>query len=102
MDSGQVDLLLRFGGADVSGDVQVVVVVLDLLQRDPAGIALFFLAVLVGVDDFVNVLGQELILSLALLVVLGGIDEEHVIGLFALFQHQDAHRSAGGEEQIGR
>src|SRR5690625_5719933 len=33
--------------------------------------------------------------------MLGGVDEEHIIGLFALFQHQDAHRDAGGKEQVG-
>ncbi len=37
----------------------------------------------------------------AFLEVLGGIDEQHVIGLFALFQYQNAHRNAGREKQVG-
>ena len=34
--------------------------------------------------------------------MLGGVDKEHIFGLFALFQYQDAHRDAGGKEQVAR
>ena len=34
--------------------------------------------------------------------MLGSIDEQHVVRLLALFQHQDADRDAGGIEQVGR
>ena len=45
-------------------------------------------------------LGRELVLALALHEVLGGVDEEHVVGLLALLEHEDADRDAGGVEEV--
>jgi hypothetical protein len=41
-----------------------------------------------------------LVLAFAFHEVLGGVDEQHVVGLFAFFKHQSAHRDAGGVEEI--
>ena len=46
-------------------------------------------------------LRQQAVLPLAFLKVFAGVDEQHVIGLFALLQHQNADWDAGGVEQIG-
>ena len=56
---------------------------------------------LVGLDDLVDVLFRQLVLALAFLEMLGGVDEEHVVRLLAFLQHEDAHRDAGGVEQVG-
>ena len=45
---------------------------------------------------------RQLVLPLALLEVLGGVDEQHVVRLLALLQHEDADRDAGGIEQVRR
>ena len=34
-------------------------------------------------------------------VLLGGIDEQHVVRILAILQHQDADWDTSGEEQIG-
>ena len=44
---------------------------------------------------------RQLVLAFAFLEVLGGVDEEHVVRLLALLQHEDADRDAGGVEQVG-
>ncbi|MNG36329.1 hypothetical protein D3C84_1233270 [compost metagenome] len=62
----------------------------------------FFAAVLISVENLVDVFGQQPILTLAVFEVLGSVDEQHVIGLFALLQHQNAYRNASREEQVGR
>ncbi len=48
----EVDNWLGLGGADVAGDVEVVVVLNDLIHAHAAGVAFFFRAVDVGVNDF--------------------------------------------------
>ena len=52
----QNNLLLRYRRADVARDIQVKSFLGDSLHRDSLGIALHFLAELIGVDDFGNVL----------------------------------------------
>lgn len=54
-----------------------------------------------GQDDLFDVLGQQLILTLALLEVRGRIDEQHIIGFLASFQHQDAHRKPVEKNRLG-
>ena len=78
----KVNLCLAHCRADIAGDVQVVVVLLDLFHLHPAGIAGRFLAELVGLDDLGNVLLRQLVLALAFDEVLGGVDGEHVVGFF--------------------
>ena len=96
----EADLSFAHCRADVAGDVQVEVVFLDLIHLHPAGVAGFFLPELVGVDDFGDVLLAELILAFAFVEVLGGVDEKHVVGLLALFEHENADRDAGGVEEV--
>ena len=44
---------------------------------------------------------RKLVLAFALHEVLGGVDEEHVVGLVAFFEHEDADPDAGGVEAVG-
>ena len=80
MSRGQINLRFLHGGADVARVVEVVVIGGDIVQRDALGVAGFFAAALVGLDDFVNVFGQENVLAFAFLEVFGGVDEEDVVG----------------------
>jgi hypothetical protein len=41
-----------------------------------------------------------LVLAFAFHKVLGGVNEQHVVGFLALLEHEDAHRDAGGIEEI--
>ncbi len=43
---------------------------------------------------------EQLALAFTLLIMLGGVDEQHIVWLLALLKHQDAHRDACGEEQV--
>jgi hypothetical protein len=97
----QINLLLGGHCTDVARDVQIEIVLLDLDHLHPAGVSGFLGAVLVSLDDLGDMLGLELVLLFAFLEVLGGIDEQHVVGLLALLERQDAHRDAGGVEEIG-
>jgi len=62
--------------------------------------------VLVGLDDLLDIVGfpilafSQAVLTLALLEMFGGVDEEDVVGLLALLENEDADRDAGGVEQI--
>ena len=44
---------------------------------------------------------RQLVLAFAFHEVLGGVDEEHVVGLLALLEHEDADGDAGGVEEVG-
>ncbi len=96
----QLDLLIRYCRADVAGNVQVVAFLGDALHGDALGVAVLFRPVAVGVDDLVDVRLRESVLAFAFLEVLGGVDEEHVVRLLALLEHQDADRDACGVEEI--
>ncbi len=96
----KADLLLRNRRADVAGDVQVVAFLGDSLHSDALGVAILLLAELVRGDDLGNVFFRQLVLAFAFHEVLGGVDEEYVVGLLALLQDEDAHRDAGGVEQV--
>ena len=63
-----------------------------------------------GVDDLLDVLGQQVVLRPALEVLAVGVDEQHLalalgrlaaVVALALAQHQDAGRDAGAVEQVG-
>ena len=99
----EADLLLAHRRADVAGDVQVEVVLLDLVHLHSAGVAGFFLSELVGVDDLGDVLGRELVLALALYEVLGGVDEEDVVGLLQVRRGEiTAYPGEGGKRGCHR
>ena len=97
-----VDLLLTHGSTDVAGNIEIVVFLLDLLHLHPPGVAGLYLTRLVGLDDLVDMLGLELVLPFSFLKVLGGVDEENIVRLFALLEHQDTHGNTGGVEEVGR
>lgn len=65
----------RFGrrGADRAGGVEVEIVLLDVRQLHPAGVAGLWLPLLIG-----------------------RVDEQHVLVLFAALEHNDAERDAEG------
>ena len=89
----QIDLCFLHSGADVARDVQVVSLLGDSLHRDALGIPVLFLAKLVGLNNLCDVLVPQAVLAFALLKVLGGIDEKHVVRLLAFFKHQNANGS---------
>lgn len=63
MHQPEIEFLLGFGRADVSGNVQIEVVLpLDLLEAHNPRIAIFFPPLAVGIDDLVDMLGQERVL----------------------------------------
>ena len=99
--SRQINLLRGGRCADIAGYVEVEIVLFDLHHLHPTGVARLFFAELIGLDDFGDVLGIELVLAFAFFEVLGSVDEEHVVGLLALLEDEDADRDAGGIEQIG-
>src|ERR1043166_4447195 len=55
---------------------------------------------LVGVDDLFYVLIEQAVLAFAFFKVLGGVDKENVVGLFAFLEDEDANRNAGGVKEI--
>ncbi len=57
---------------------------------------------LVGVDDLLDMLVGQVVLSRAPLEVLGRVDEQDIIGLLALLQDEDADRDSGRVEQVRR
>ena len=88
MNRSQVDFWFRLSSADIAGDIKIVVVLFNLLHADAPGVALNSIrALLVGVNNFVNMLRQQLILSLPFFEMLGGINKKYVIWLLAFFQH---------------
>ena len=103
-----VDVLnvLRFGAVDVAREVEVEVVlrVTDLGERDHAGVAGDFELAGEGVHDPVDVLGAEPVLVAVLDEALGGIDHEDALASMSMFlvQHKDASGDAGAVEQVGR
>src|SRR5688572_6597446 len=108
MGSIQIDLLLCLNGANIAGDVEIVSFLGDLLHRDTLGVTVFFAAVLVSRDDFLDVVRfsslpvPQTILAFAFFKVLGGVDEEDVVRLLALLEHQNANGDARGIKEIRR
>ena len=96
----QIDLDLLLGRADIARDVQVAVVGLNLVYLHASGVPLDALrTLLVGDDDLLDMLVGQVVLPLALLEMLGRVDEQDIIGLLALLQDEDADRDAGRVEQ---
>lgn len=98
----QIDFLLGHCRADVAGDIEIEVVFLDLGHLDPAGVARLLGPVLIGADDFLDVLFGEGFLAFAFLEMLGGVDEKNIIRFFAAFEHEDADGNTGGVEEVRR
>lgn len=101
MGGGEVDFGLDLVGADVGGDVEVEVFFLDFGHLHAAGVAGFYFSELVGVDNLVDVVLAQLALAFAFFEVLGGVDEEDVVGFLARFEDEDADGDAGGVEEVG-
>ena len=85
-----------------AGDVQIEVVLLDLRHVHPTGVAWRFRALLVSVDDLLDVLFAQLVLAFTLHEVLGGVNEKHVIGLLALLENEYANGDTCGIEEVSR
>lgn len=98
----EIDFLLGSGSTHIAGDIEIkVVLLLDLIKAEHPRIAILFLPVLVGIDDFVYVLGKERVLSLARLIMLCRVDEQNVVGPLAFLQHENADWYACRIEQLG-
>ena len=103
MRGGQIDLDFLLGHADIAGDVQVKVVGLNLVHLHAPSVPLDVLRTLqVGVDDRLDVLVGQVVLSLPLLEFFGRVDEQNIIRLLALFQDENADRDTGRVEQVRR
>ena len=94
----------------IAADVEVVVVLAQGGVADQGREAGHFGKGLEGVDDLLDVLGQQVILGAALEVFAVSVDEQHLalaLGrlaaalAFALAHHQHAGRDAGAVEQVG-
>lgn len=103
-----VDVFLLFLGEDVEGDVQVVVVVLDLLEGDCTVEAVFFLEGVVGAGNGLDVLVAEAV-ELAdfgvLFELVGGVDEKYLalpVGGLVFVQNEDSPGGAGVIEELLR
>ena len=99
----QIDLYFRLGRADIARDVQLEVVGLNLVHPHASGVPLNALrALAIGVDDLLNMPVGQVVLSLPFLEMLGRVDEQDIVGLFALLQDENADRDAGRVEQVRR
>ena len=98
-----VNFFLLFECIDVARDIEVVIVVLDFLERGAVAVFLNLGAVAVCVDYLLNMLRTQFVLGLDLLELLAGIYEEDVVAFLAAFlHHEDAGRDAGAVEDVGR
>src|SRR3546814_13857595 len=90
----ETDLPLRLCSADVAGNVEVVVVVDDLLHRHAARVAFnrFFWALLVGINDALDVPVAHLVLPLSLRDVLraASFDDQPNTRLLSSLYSQDS------------
>src|SRR4051794_40652575 len=71
----EVNFLGGFSGVNVTGDVQVPVVLLDLIERNNPSVSLNLLPCLEGADDLLNILTPKRVLVDSVLELPGGIDE---------------------------
>ena len=102
-DLGKIDWIFFLEGIDISGNIEVVVVLFHLTEWGDIAEFINRLTLLVGIDNPLNVLFTHLILIPHFLEVIRGIDEQNVIGVLAGFlQHQDAGRNTCAEEDVGR
>ena len=72
----QINRSLLLCQADVARDIQVVFVLLNLFETDRTAESFFLFPCAVGLHYLVDVLRQQLVLLLALLETLGGVDED--------------------------
>ena len=56
---------------------------------------------LVGRDDSVDVFVEKDVLALSLVEVLGGVDEEDVVGFLALLENENADGNSRRVEEVG-
>jgi hypothetical protein len=97
----------RWHVVGVAADVEVVLILGELIPVHDPGEAGNVLESVVAADDLFNVLGVEMVLSSALVVLMIGVDEEHLATpLPRLGPSRPKHEDAGGDaravEQIRR
>ena len=98
----QINLLFTHRGADVTGNIEVEVILLNLCHLDPTRVAGFLFSELVGVDDLGDVIVRQLVLTFTLYEVLGSVDEQNVVGFLTLLEDENAHGDTGGIKQVRR
>ena len=101
IDCFEVNLFLGYRCADIAGDIEVEIVLLDLCHLHSTGVAGLLDSVLIGGNDLIDVCLAQLVLALALDEVFSSVDEEHIVGLLASLQNKDADRNTSGIEEIG-
>ena len=89
---GQINLHLLLRQTHIARDIEVIVVVPNLFKTDTTAESFFYRAVTISVDDFVDMIVRQCVLSLVLIKALGGVNEKHIRGLATFFQHNDTHR----------
>lgn len=104
----QIDNRFGFGGVDVVGDIEVVVVFFNFFYVYVVGVVFYFIWMIdVGINDFLDVVGfivficLEIVLVFGFVVVFVGVDEEYVVFFFVFFQYQNINGDVCREKQIG-
>ena len=88
MRRSQINLDFVHRRAHITRNVEIEVVGLDLVHVHTPSIAFNAeRSFPIGADDLGDMIVCHVVLPLALLEALGGVDEEHIIGLFAFLQH---------------
>lgn len=101
LNSFQINVFFNLQRADITGDVEIEIVRLDLGHGDSFRVTGFFGSVLICPENLVNIFRSQPVLALAFFVVFCSIDEQDVIRLLAFLQYQDAHRDPGGVKEVG-
>ena len=81
----QVDRLFFLCQTNIASDIQIIVIVLDFLQRNLTRITRFLFTELVSVNYLIDIFITKIILAFSLFVMLvrTGIDEENLVILAA-------------------
>ena len=86
IDCLERNLFFRLHSADIAGDIQVIAVRFDLFHRYAPSIPFFFLAELIGIDDLVDTLWPQTVLTLALLEKFGALINSTSSGFLHFFK----------------
>src|SRR5690606_34526978 len=101
LDGHEVDGLLLLEGVDVEGDVEVVVVLPDLVDRGAVGVLRDVLARAPRPDDLLDVLLPEAVLVPPLLELPARVDEEDGVVLLVPPEEEERRGDAYAVEEVG-
>src|SRR6266508_1347113 len=95
-----IDLLVLSNRVDVTGNIQIEIVLPDLLVCRPTSVLLDRLEIFIGRRDFLDVLRAEFILVLGVFVFAAGVDEQNVGRLLAAIKDQYRGRDVCAVKEI--